>query len=180
MGFFMFKTQLEHKLNINYKDFESVGKYISRWFNSYSRLPEIIELHSKADTAIWLKILGDNWSACDNISQYLLHLKKLMPRRTAHEMMEPDEYQQFEQLPNLVTIYRGCSRENIDGACYSLNIETAKSFVRLNRYQVEHPILVTATVYKHEVIALKNDREEHEIITFDANIIHIEPLTINR
>jgi len=169
----MFKTQLEHKLNINYKDFESVSEYIFRWFNSYSRLPEIIELHSKADTAIWLKVLGDNWSVCDNISQNLLHLKKLMPRRTAHEMMEPEEYKQLEQLPNLVKIYRGCSRKNIDGACYSLNIETAKSFIRLNRYQVEHPILVTATVYKHEVIALKNDRGEHEVITFDANIIHI-------
>jgi hypothetical protein len=37
-----------------------------------------------------------------------------------------------------------------------------------SRYRVSDPVLVTATVRKQDVVAVKLDRQEEEIITFKA------------
>jgi hypothetical protein len=83
-------------------------------------------------------------------------------------MMTYEERDQLEALPDVVTIYRGCYQNNKHGLSWSLSKEIAEKFPLLNRYwrPTEQPYLVTAKVNKDDIIALKNDRGESEVITY--------------
>ena len=66
------------------------------------------------------------------------------------------------------------------GASWSLCKETAERFPFLNRYRVPSPLIVTATVRKNEIIALKRDRGEDEIITLYPEIEAVEAIPEER
>ena len=40
--------------------------------DSYTRLPQLIALHSQMESGEWFRLLGEFWSVCDNISIYLV------------------------------------------------------------------------------------------------------------
>ena len=84
--------------------------------------------------------------------------------------MTAEELAVWNALPDVVNVYRGCGADNIHGACWSLSKEVAAGFAQLNRYQVAEPLLVAATVAKADVLAVKLDREEAEVITLRATL----------
>jgi hypothetical protein len=79
-------------------------------------------------------------------------------------------------LPEEFRVYRGCAEFNKAGVCWSLDREVAAKFPFLLRYCVENPLLISATVQKSSVLAVKLDREEAEVITFAAVPASIDPL----
>lgn len=56
---------------------------------------------------------------------------------------------------------------NQDGLSWTLNREIAISFPFLNRYRTDQPMLLTATVSRDRIAALKLDRDEQEVIVID-------------
>ena len=70
----------------------------------------------------------------------------------------------MEALPDQIVIYRGCGPENRNGLSWTLNRETAIGFPFKALYNAKQPILLTATVSKRRIAALKLDRNEHEVI----------------
>ncbi|MBV5341525.1 MAG: hypothetical protein J0665_18545 [Deltaproteobacteria bacterium] len=147
--------------------------------SSYELMGAILELFRSTplDFRTWLRILGENWSGCDNIFAYHKILKNFLPKEgPVVGMMSADELTAYEALPDTVTIYRGCGKKNKNGASWSLDKNIAAKFPFLNRYQVPDPILVTATVDKRQILAVKLDRNESEIITFSAKPIKREAL----
>lgn len=150
-----------------------------KFSNSYTRLGNLIDLASKMERKEWLKLLGEEWSGCDNIAQYRLLLKRILPQDTMPilEMMTDEEQAALDALPDTITLFRGCGNHNKVGASWTLDRGIAEKFPFLNRYRVKNPLLVTARIKKENVIAYKMDREEHEIITFSARRIKTEPIT---
>ena len=147
--------------------------------DSYSKMDEILRLAKDywGPSELWLRILGECWSGCDNIFAYKNILKNLMPQEgPVLEMMSDDELAVYETLPDTVTIYRGCGKKNKNGASWSLDRDVAAKFPFLNRYQVDNPMLVTAKVKKCHVLAVKLCRNESEVITFNAKPVKVEPL----
>lgn len=155
------------------------GDLVGLHCNSYTRLATIFKLHtrrglSRADTLI---LLGQEWSMCDDISQHRDLLRLLLPATTEPIMMEEHERAALAALPALVTIYRGADRGvNEDGLCWSLDRAVAVRFPFLNRYRAADPVLVTATVERERIIALKLDRNEAEVITTHAVVSSIEAI----
>lgn len=140
-----------------------------KWCDSFTRLPQLIALHSCMAPADWLRLLGDEWTVCDNIGRYRLELRRLLPRTgPVLEMMTGEEQAAYRSLPERLTVFRGCGINNMLGACWSLAPGVAARFPTLNRYRQSEPLLVTATVKRERVLAVKLDREEVEIITFMA------------
>jgi len=140
-------------------------------YGSYELMGAILELARNywGPSKLWLRILGENWSGCDNIFAYQHILKSLLPEQgPVVEMMTSEELAAYEALSDTITIYRGCGKKNKKGASWSLDQNVATKFPFLNTYQVPDPILVTATVDKYQILALKLDRNESEIITFAA------------
>lgn len=150
-------------------------------YGSYEKMGAILELIRSApiDFGTWLRILGENWSDCDNIFAYQNILKHLLPKEgPVVEMMTAAELAAYEALPDTVTIYRGCGKKNKKGASWSLDKSIAAKFPFLNRYKVADPILVTATVDKCHILAVKLERNESEIITFSAKPGKVVVLTL--
>lgn len=159
-------------VNISTDDMDRAVRYC----NSCSRLPTLIDLYYPAFesglNSEWLALLGREWSLCDNISEYLDDLICFLPDDgPVIEMMDDDEQAAFAQLPDVVTIYRGAGKANRMGASWSLDEQVARRFPTLNRYRQKTPMLYTARVSKERILAVKLDREEQEVITFNAEII---------
>jgi hypothetical protein len=150
------------------------------WENSYSRLPILLGLYYPMAWAgrrsDWLRLLGHYWSICDNISLYFDDLCLRLLYEGAEEgpvveMMDAAELAAWHALPDLVTVYRGAGKDNRHGASWSLSEEVARTFPLLNRYWQKVPMLYTAEVRKQDILALKLDRDEQEVITFNARIV---------
>jgi hypothetical protein len=159
--------------------YDQAYKHLFRYSDSFSRLGMILGyVLLMADTDEWLRLLGENWSCCDNISEHIDDLRVLIPQNgPCLQMMDEDEQRRWKELPEIVTIYRGCGARNIHGICWTLDRAVAGEFPTLNRYKVEDPLLVTATVSKRDIVALKLGREEEEVITFRPRIVRIEKLS---
>ena len=150
-----------------------------RFCNSYTRMEALIALAPVMANSDWLRVLGEEWTGCDNIAQYRRQLRRMLPSQgPAIEMMEPSELEAFSALPEKITVYRGCGPHNMLGASWSLDRAVAVRFVTLHRYRVERPLLVTAIVAKSRVVAVKLDREESEVITFAARRVRVEAANV--
>lgn len=148
-----------------------------RFCDSYARLSAILNL-SDMNRADWLRVLGENWTTCDNIAQSRDDLeRRLGTVGPVVDMMTKEELTKLDALPAIVPIFRGCGEHNINGASWSLNKDTAASFPFLHRYRVEKPILISATVERARIVALKIDRGEQEVITFSAKILRQDTLS---
>lgn len=158
-----------------------------RYANSYSRLPILVDLAWSCEWADWVTVLGEEWSGCDNVAQWaqvLLDETPLGeiaddPKSLRDLLMTEQERSQLRALPEIVTIWRGCYAHNKWGLSWSLDRAVAAKFPTNHRYQQEgQPLLVKARVRRDEIIALKNDRGEAEIIAVRPKHVstsHIAP-----
>lgn len=147
--------------------------------DSYSRLEGVFNLYGRMRFSSWLRILGESWPICDNISQFYAELYEALDGNgTIDEMMTRAERRQFDRLPEVVTIYRGCGEHNQDGLSWSLDKAVAGKFPFMTRYRARHPLLITATVEKEEIIALKMGSGEQEVITLHPNVISVVELVL--
>jgi hypothetical protein len=162
--------------------------------NSFNRLPTLIAiwLGSCGDISAeeWLRLLGEEWTCCDNIAQYVGYDEEVSLWDTplaevlsgdldGSPMMTPEERLAFAALPDEVEVWRGCYEHNKWGLSWSLDRDTAAKFPAQHRYRHEgQPILVRAVAKKRDIAALKLDRGEAEVITHRPRHVstsHIRP-----
>jgi hypothetical protein len=133
-----------------------------RFANSYSRMPALLSLSRAPD--FW-SLVGEEWSCCDNISQYRMPLIRLMeserrnrgfPIRAA---MSPNAMNVFAQLPDVVTIWRGCYSTNRMGLSWTLDRTVAAKFPFLLRYRQARgePLVLEATIRRDDIAFLLVD-----------------------
>jgi hypothetical protein len=157
---------------------ETATSFCYRYCDSYSRLKGVLDLRRSMHRNDWLQLIGETWETFDNLSSYLSRLHKILGSDgPLIEMMNEQEQTAYEALPDVLEVYRGCGSHNIHGASWSLDRAVAERFPTLNRYRVSDPLLVTASVEKRNVLALKLGREEHEVVTFSATVQRIEALS---
>jgi hypothetical protein len=156
-------------------------QHINRISNSFDRMDHIIELY-KFQTGVtfdvdeWERILGEKWTSCDRIRTSLANLRLCLGTRgPKRNMMTAEENAAYDALPDTVSVYRGCDKSAMTGACWSLNRRVANRFPFLIRFRAISPVLVTARVKKNRILAVKLGRGEEEIITFSARRVNVEP-----
>ena len=89
----------------------------------------------------WLKLLGEQWSGCDNIGRHRLFLKDIIgTSKPIPEMMNRKEQAAFDKLPDTLTIYRGCSQKNMIGVSYATERTVAEKFPFYARYHADEPL----------------------------------------
>ena len=144
---------------------------------SFTRLDVLLEQRRRLPRAVWLKLLGQLWTVCDNVGKRRLTLRKVLGvKGPLLPMMDSDERAAYRRLPDVVTIYRGCGARNLLGASWSLDRDVAARFPFLGRYLAAQPLLLTATVAKESVLAVKLGRDEAEIVTFVARRRRVDSL----
>jgi len=153
-----------------------------RYATSYTRLAAVMALRPSMNDAAWYRLLGEEWSGCDNICTCIETL--IMEFTTSplpiRNMMTPAERKAYDALPEEITVYRGCGEHNIQGLSWSVRRQIAERFPFLSRYQVQEPLLVTVKVNKADVVAVKLDRDEAELIICpdDVQVYTVEPLPL--
>jgi hypothetical protein len=149
---------------------------------STARLKTLLRYKNSVTMEEWLTLLGSNWQVCDDIWENCKELLTDSPvaRRSGpiREMMTAQEYNELKLLisdeTSHIDIYRGCyANLNEDGICYSLDRKIATNILLKNRYYRPdcQPVLLWAMVCWEDVIALKLDRNEREIIVRRCDLI---------
>lgn len=154
------------------------AREILAWGNSYARMPAAIRIGPKMDPGAWLTLIGKIWEGVDNVGRCREILAIVLPDHAVPEMMTEAERAALAALPDTVTIYRGADRGvNESGLSWSLERDVAARFPFLNRYLAADPVLVTATVPRDRIIAVKLQRNEREVVTKSAEVLSVESLT---
>ena len=128
----------------------------------------VIGLYGTMPPEKWWRLLGYEWSICDNIALYTswLRPKFRRSRRLRLHMINPHESATYDSLPDVLTIYRGCYQNNRYGMSWTLDRDVAVKLPTMSRYrQNDHPLLLTARVPKSDCVYLGNEREERELVT---------------
>ena len=147
--------------------------------DSYEGLGEVLSYSRIMARRPWLKLLGEAWSMVDNVAEWEFDLRFLLLDRTCLLMMDQHERERWCGLPARVTIYRGCSPVNATGLSWSLDPAIAAKFPTHARYSPpdgQPPLLVTATVARSRIVAVKLDRDEDEVITCHARPVAFGPI----
>ena len=120
---------------------------------------------SKADFS---KILADAWIRSENPNDDTnvskSKLISMFKRADPHELMLESELQQYEELDEVVTVYRGVTShnaKNIKALSWTLDREKAEWFA--NRFN-EDGTVYEAEIEKTHIFALFNGRNESEVV----------------
>lgn len=151
-----------------------------RFADSYTRLGSVMELYCDMEPLDWWRLLGDQWSTCDNIARYRLILGRgwrAADRALLDAMMTPNELRLHATMPATLIVYRGCYEVNKVGLSWTLDRRIAERFPTLQRYRRngDTPLLLTGRVRRDRAV-LKMDRGEQEIISPSVRRIAIEPI----
>jgi len=155
----------EHKVK-GVKDALANNKYSSYIFlhERPYRLDAFTLIQSKlSDTEYW-SLLSDIWTDTENQWQGLNKWKQLLSsnRPSRHYLMNEEEFNLLQSLPDEVTIYRGCQAGiNENGLSWTLNKKKAEFFA--NRFGKEG-IILERKIPKSNIIAFLNGRGEFEVI----------------
>ena len=129
----------------------------------------------RMDRSDWLHLVGSGWSLCDNPWRCREDLKRLLGTQgPLVEMMTGEEIVEYEKLPERVTIYRGAGKRRRMGASWTLSRDIAAKFC----YRTTKPMLYTAVARKNQILAVKLDRAEREVITFSARVTRREAVVL--
>ena len=128
------------------------------------RLNAFTLIQSKlSDTQYW-SLLSDIWTDTENQWQGLNKWKQLLSsnRPSRHYLMNEEEFNLLQSLPDEVTIYRGCQAGiNENGLSWTLNKKKAEFFAK--RFSKEG-IILERKIPKSNIIAFLNGRGEYELI----------------
>lgn len=153
--------------------FDGARDWISTECGSTEKFRAIFHLHDQMEFSEWLTLLGEFWTDSDNVGVYKDDLIWILrewldePESVIPELMNADEKEAFARLRDKITIHRGCGPINKLGISWSLNREIATRFPFSQRYHTDQPLLLTATISKDRVAALKLGRAEQEVIVID-------------
>ncbi|MBW3168178.1 Arm DNA-binding domain-containing protein [Qipengyuania flava] len=98
-------------------------------------------------------------------------------REAASLLMNEAETAALADLPEKFTIWRGCYQLNQRGLSWSLDRDLASRFPTLHRYRQDgQPLLIEAVLQREEVIALKLDRSEAEVVAWCPEVVRVSAL----
>lgn len=125
------------------------------------------------------------WVASENPNQdinvSIPELIKWFKSSERSNLMEKDELEYYNKLPDTVNVYRGIAvgRAEQDGLSWTCNIETAKWFA--NRFNTDNRkgYVIEGKISKENIFAYFNNRGEDEILCNSKMITSIRRINLN-
>ena len=128
-----------------------------------------LKLHDAMPYGDWLRLLGEFWGTFDRIGPWRLELRNALPREgPVLEMMNADELEAWHRLPARVKLYRGCGPDNLLGLAWTQSHELASRYPFMDQYFQALPLVSWAVSPKRRVLAVKQNGQHLDAITFDA------------
>ena len=145
------------------------------WFtDSYSRIHYVMKAYRPND-ASFFKFLGEQWTSFDNLFEFRYELVNLFVRNRQYTslMMDDDDLEFYDSLPDVIKVYRGQDASNEVGLSWSTSKEVAHNFATMfARYRCKNPVLLSASIEKSQIFAVKVGRNESEVICLPNTLRH--------
>lgn len=154
--------------------------WLSR-FDGDTMLAAVLRLKPTTPREQWWRLLGMHWVMFDieqaREAQMAGLIRKARPA-DRRAMMTPLERGHLAQLPEVLTVYRGCYQCERGGLSWSLSPAIAAKFPFLERYKRpgDTPLLLTAKVQRDDCVLLLS-RGELEVIATDPSEVITTDLT---
>lgn len=128
------------------------------------RINAFLEIEDKLSNKDYWELLSDVWVNSENIWQNLATWKELLTDNRSGKMhfMNAEERKKLRSLPDVVTVYRGCTNKNKNGLSYTLDKNRAIFFTKY-RFAKDGRV-IKKEVPKTKIFAYLNGRNEDEII----------------
>ncbi len=128
------------------------------------RFDAFVEVADKMTDRRYWETLSTIWSDTENGWQNLSEWERLFDsdRPERRYVMDEEEFFYYEKLPDSVTVYRGCQKnQNENGLSWTFDKEKAQFFAtRLKK----NGIVLERTVSKNQIVAVLLGRGEQEAI----------------
>lgn len=126
-----------------------------------------------------IELLGECWSTCDTYPAEMRLILDALPCPAMNAMTE-EERGYLGALPGHIRVWRGCYDHNRFGFSWTENRAVAERFPRLDRYRCDGktPILLQGMVNSKDILFVKLDRAEWEIVPRPGTVTIIEETEI--
>jgi len=120
---------------------------------------------AETDDEFW-RIFQFGWPTSDNTWYCRRDIKMLLDEREpAGPFLKGADKEFYDSLPDLVTVYRGCSSSRVRGLAWTTDLDIARRFARGHRQiDVPSPVVATANVPKEAIYTVTTDRNEFEVV----------------
>jgi hypothetical protein len=154
-------------------------------FSSEKRAAKMLCVVRGKPPEVFWRIFLEVWSVCDctwKVRDLLLHqLKNASAQMRATPFFSKADRIFFESLPPNIPIFRGCSREHINGLSWTTDAAVAKGFAYGHRgIPIPEPVLVTAKVMRRDIFAVITGRAENEVVCSPSQILRIDDVERTR
>lgn len=138
----------------------------------------LIEHHMSRND--FVQILRGIWTRVESVNDEgnpysIQNLVDIMQNCDAKTLMEEDDYNFYQKLPEELTIYRGFvmySKDYIYHMSWTLDVNVAKLFVgRLSQWAEQKCVAYEAKIKKKDVLAYFSDRDESTVVV-DPNALY--------
>lgn len=108
--------------------------------NSYTRGKYLAKLHSCVERNVWFEAFFNNWPMIEIGDPIIDEMKAILKNEDFPSLMkqfaDPSCLESYENMPEKLLVYRGCSDNSLNGLSWSTDIEVAKFFAlrRLDLY----------------------------------------------
>ncbi|MER8375783.1 hypothetical protein NKH19_27265 [Mesorhizobium sp. M1338] len=93
-------------------------------------------------------------------------LELLQFHQPMEDFLEGQDRVFYDQLPDVIQIYRGCSRDRLHGLSWTTDRRIAESFARGHRgVPVPEPVVARVSIPKSAVLAISIERGESECLS---------------
>lgn len=137
--------------------------------DSDGRAERFLELTADSAPAVFWQVFHQAWNTCDDT--WYLQLDVIEALELNREAQPPHLFWNDEQkvfygaLPELVTVYRGCSRERMRGVSWTTDKTVAEGFARGHRgITIPDAVVAECRIAKQDIITVIPDRDESEVI----------------
>ena len=145
---------------------------------SDGRCGALLEILPRDKPDIAWPVFLNVWSSCDatwseneSVLQMLTDIGG-----SASDYYDDESRSFFDALPDSVIVYRGCSRERVNGLSWTTDKAISEGFARGHRgIKVPNAVVATGIIPKDKILAVFVDRKESEIL---ANPADFEGLTV--
>lgn len=156
---------------------DAVARY-SGMHSSEERLQAVLPLISASPPALFWPIFLTEWSSCDNTWPHTRKVRLALKRQHATEPSTPylsPEARKFRStLSSVVTVYRGCSRDRVNGLAWTTDRAIAEGFAKGHRsIPVPNAVIAQAMIPKEEILFVCVDRDEKEVVLDPQNLQNV-------
>lgn len=141
--------------------------------SSETRLPAMLDALEGVDAATFWTVFQADWPVCDDTWQHRRRLLRVLKQRQpfAPHMIDANR-ELYERLPDEILLHRGCDMSRVKGISWTVDRQVAEGFARGHRMIYNPaPTVISATVYKFDVLMVNAVREESEILINPAVLI---------